>query len=205
MMEPITEKKAIIIYAESTPNPSSIKFVANISLNPAPAIVFTDAKVAKSCPLATELFKFPFVQSVFLASNFVTITKIENIEWNEIMSPVREFIKTYLESGKPIFSKETPPVVHTDGRANVNADAGVKPFNEIETKIAAVLEEYIKPAVESDGGAISLKSFQDGVVTVIMQGSCSGCPSSTMTLKAGIEGLLKRLIPEVQTVIAEQA
>ncbi|HRG57718.1 MAG TPA: NifU family protein [Bacteroidia bacterium] len=204
-MESTTEKKAIIIYAESTPNPASIKFVANISINPAPAIVFTDAKVAKSSPLASALFEFPFVQSVFLASNFITITKSENVEWAEIMSPVRDFIKSYLESGATVFSKEAPPVVHTDGRANVNAEANVKPFNEIETKIAAVLEEYIKPAVESDGGAISLKSFNEGVVTVIMQGSCSGCPSSTMTLKAGIEGLLKRLIPEVTTVIAEQA
>jgi Fe-S cluster biogenesis protein NfuA len=203
-METSTEKKAIIIYAESTPNPSSIKFVANIALNPAPAIVFTDATMAKSSPIATELFNFPFVQSVFIASNFITITKSDAVEWTEVMSPVRDFLKVYLESGKPIFSKAAPPVVHTDGRANINADASAKPFSEIETKIASILEEYIKPAVESDGGAISLKSFENGVVTVIMQGSCSGCPSSTMTLKAGIEGLLKRLLPEVQTVIAEQ-
>jgi hypothetical protein len=203
-METSTEKKAIIIYAESTPNPSSIKFVANIALNPAPAIVFTDATMAKSSPIATELFNFPFVQSIFIASNFITITKSDAVEWTEVMSPVRDFLKVYLESGKPIFSKAAPPVVHTDGRANINADASAKPFSEIETKIAAILEEYIKPAVESDGGAISLKSFENGVVTVIMQGSCSGCPSSTMTLKAGIEGLLKRLLPEVQTVIAEQ-
>ena len=203
-METSTEKKAIIIYAESTPNPSSIKFVANIALNPAPAIVFTDATMAKSSPIATELFNFPFVQSVFIASNFITITKSDAVEWTEVMSPVRDFLKVYLESGKPIFSKAAPPVVHTDGRANINADASAKPFSEIETKIASILEEYIKPAVESDGGAISLKSFENGVVTVIMQGSCSGCPSSAMTLKAGIEGLLKRLLPEVQTVIAEQ-
>ena len=203
-METSTEKKAIIIYAESTPNPSSIKFVANIALNPAPAIVFTDATMAKSSPIATELFNFPFVQSIFIASNFITITKSDAVEWTEVMSPVRDFLKVYLESGKPIFSKAAPPVVHTDGRANINADASAKPFSEIETKIASILEEYIKPAVESDGGAISLKSFENGVVTVIMQGSCSGCPSSTMTLKAGIEGLLKRLLPEVQTVIAEQ-
>lgn len=203
-METSTEKKAIIIYAESTPNPSSIKFVANIALNPAPAIVFTDAAMAKSSPIATELFNFPFVQSIFIASNFITITKSDVVEWTEVMSPVRDFLKVYLESGKPIFSKAAPPVVHTDGRANINADASAKPFSEIETKIASILEEYIKPAVESDGGAISLKSFENGVVTVIMQGSCSGCPSSTMTLKAGIEGLLKRLLPEVQTVIAEQ-
>ena len=203
-METSTEKKAIIIYAESTPNPSSIKFVANIALNPAPAIVFTDATMAKSSPIATELFNFPFVQSVFIASNFITVTKSDAVEWTEVMSPVRDFLKVYLESGKPIFSKAAPPVVHTDGRANINADASAKPFSEIETKIASILEEYIKPAVESDGGAISLKSFENGVVTVIMQGSCSGCPSSTMTLKAGIEGLLKRLLPEVQTVIAEQ-
>jgi Fe-S cluster biogenesis protein NfuA len=204
-MEPTTEKKAINIYAESTPNPSSIKFVANVALNPAPAIVFTDAKVAKSCPLALELFNFPFVQSVFLASNFITITKTEHVEWTEIMIPVKDFIKSYLENGKPIFSKETPPVVHTDGRANINANTNIKPFSEIETKIAAILDEYIKPAVEGDGGAISLNSFDNGIVTVLMQGSCSGCPSSTMTLKAGIEGLLKRLIPEVQTVISEEA
>jgi Fe-S cluster biogenesis protein NfuA len=203
-METSSEKKAIIIYAESTPNPASIKFVANIPLNPAPAIVFTDAAMAKSSPLAVELFKFPFVYSVFLASNFITITKRDTVEWNEVMSSLRDFIKLYLESGKPIFSKEAPPTVLTDGRANINADGHAKPFTEIETRIAAILEEYIKPAVESDGGAISLKSFQDGVVTVIMQGSCSGCPSSTMTLKAGIEGLLKRMLPEVQTVIAEQ-
>ena len=204
-METASEKKVVIIYAESTPNPSSIKFVANSAINPAPAIVFTNAKVAKSCPLAMELFNFPFVQSVFLASNFITVTKIEAVDWTEIMIPVKDFIKDYLESGKPVFSKETPPVVHLDGRANVNADIAARPFSEIETRIAAILDEYIKPAVQSDGGAISLKSFDNGVVTVVMQGSCSGCPSSTMTLKAGIEALLKRMEPEVQTVIAEQA
>ena len=204
-METVSEKKVVIIYAESTPNPSSIKFVANIAINPAPAIVFTNAKVAKSCPLALELFNFPFVQSVFLASNFITVTKIDAVEWTEIMIPVKDFIKEYLESGKPVFSKETPPVVHLDGRANVNADSTIKPFTDLETSIAAILDEYIKPAVQSDGGAISLKSFDNGVVTVVMQGSCSGCPSSTMTLKAGIEALLKRMVPEVQSVIAEQA
>lgn len=204
-METQPHANVVQLYTESTPNPASIKFVANRVLNPAPAILYTNRGDAITSPLAAELFQFPFVQTVFFAANFITITKSDITDWQEIMTPLRDFIKGYLEEGKPVFNTQKPPAVHTDGRANINGMEQERIFTEMETKIASILEEYIRPAVESDGGAILLKSFQEGVVTVQMQGSCSGCPSSNMTLKAGIEGLLKRLVPEVKTVIAEQA
>lgn len=198
-------KVPVTIYVESTPNPASLKFVANRALNPAPSILYTDLASAKSSPLALALFKFPFIKNIFIAANFITITKIDAIEWQDVMHALRDFLTTYLNGDEPIFNKETPPVIHVDGRVNIAAQEAPKPFTDIETKIAGILDEYIKPAVESDGGAISLKSFNEGIVTVIMQGSCSGCPSSTYTLKAGIEGLLKRLVPEVESVVAEEA
>jgi Fe-S cluster biogenesis protein NfuA len=152
---------------------------------------FPDKESAGGAPLAQELFDYPFVDRVFYMSNFVTVTKKEDVEWLEIQSTLKDHIKNFLESGRHIIEIFEPE----------------NESNEIETetvkKIKTILEEYIKPAVEQDGGAITYHSFTDGVVRVRLQGSCSGCPSSTVTLKAGIENLFKRLMPEeVQSVEA---
>lgn len=183
--------KNIHIYLESNPNPNSLKFVVNEMLVPETmSFDFPDAESASISPLAQELFGFPFVDRVFFASNFVTVTKKEDVEWLEIQNTLKEHIKKYLESGKFIIE-----VSETEAPAGEETEA-VK-------KIKTILDEYIRPAVEQDGGAITYHSFQDGIVKVKLQGSCSGCPSSMITLKAGIENLFTRMMPgEVKAVEA---
>jgi Fe-S cluster biogenesis protein NfuA len=185
--------KNIHIYLESNPNPNSLKFVVNEMLIPEGlSFDFPDALSTSISPLAKELFEFPFVDRVFFAGNFVTVTKKEDVDWIEIQNTLKEFIKKYLEAGKLVIE--------------VNDDIeGIPAEEETETvkKIKTILEEYIRPAVEQDGGAITYHSFQDGVVKVKLQGSCSGCPSSMITLKAGIENLFTRMMPgEVTSVEA---
>ena len=187
-----TTPKNIHIYLESNPNPNSLKFVVNEMLIPEGlSFDFPDISTTENAPLAKELFSYPFVDRVFYMSNFITVTKKENIEWLEIQSVLKEHIKKFLESGKFIVEAE---------------EADTTPAQEeTETvkKIKTILEEYIRPAVEQDGGAITFHSFRDGIVKVRLQGSCSGCPSSMVTLKAGIENLFKRMMPdEVQAVEA---
>jgi Fe-S cluster biogenesis protein NfuA len=192
----IEVKQPIVIYAESTPNPSSLKFVANIFLLQSGSVEYLSKEEAKNSPLASQLFDFSGVSSVFIAGNFVTITKQPGIEWYEITNILREFIKGFLESGEKIFI----------GEKGQKADASIErtqTASAVESKIVEALEEYVRPAVEQDGGAIHFKSFENGIVTLILKGSCSGCPSSVITLKSGIENLLKQLIPEVHEVIAE--
>jgi Fe-S cluster biogenesis protein NfuA len=191
-------KKLINIYTEAVPNPNAMKFVANTMLVANEEIVkdYPDAASATDSPLAQELFKFPFVQRVFIANNFVTITKDEASDWAEQIPVMRHFLKNYIEEGNPVFEVEGTEDTPT---ANPNDSEAVK-------KIKGILDEYIRPAVEMDGGHIMFHSFEPetGVVKVLLQGSCSGCPSSTITLKAGIENLLTRMMPgEVKTVVAE--
>lgn len=189
-------KKVITVYTESTPNPASMKFVANCYLLESGSVEFTDRNQATNCPLASRLFEFSGISSVFIASNFITLTKNSAVDWFDMNGILREFIKTYLESDQPVFI----------GPAEQVADSSIArtaTMNAIETRIIETLEEYVRPAVEQDGGAIHFKSFEDGKVTVVLKGSCSGCPSSSVTLKTGIETLLKNLIPEVQEVVAE--
>lgn len=187
-MEPNT---LLTVYAESTPNPATMKFVANKMLLPdGLSMDFPGVETTADSPLAAQLFQFSGVTGVFIASNFVTVTKASELEWSDLIPILREFVKGYLSSGEPIvFAKQT-----SESAASAS---------EIDEKIKQLLDEYIRPAVEEDGGAISFKSFDKGVVTVILQGSCSGCPSSTLTLKAGIENLLKRMVPEVTEVVSE--
>jgi Fe-S cluster biogenesis protein NfuA len=191
----------INVYAESTPNPNAVKFVLNKMLVPNDIVEFRFGSQAKNAPLVSDLFNMPFVVSVFISNNFITITKTEQTDWHEIIPVLRDFIGDYFRSGKELFTQTI-----TTHKGEIVEQIPEEPnvlTNELDIKISNILDEYIKPAVESDGGAISFKSFKNGVVTVKMQGSCSGCPSSTMTLKAGIEGLLKRLVPEVESVVAE--
>jgi len=188
------------VYAESTPNPATMKYVVNRPLLIDNSAEYTDISQTKSSPLAAALFQFPFIKGIYIKNNFVTVTKVPVVEWREIMHELREFIINFFNDGKiavtelPVQEKkETKSVVHEN------------PLNptEAESKIIDILDEYIKPAVEQDGGEISFKSFEDGVVSVVLRGSCSGCPSSTLTLKAGIEQLLKRMVPGVESVVAE--
>ena len=179
-----------------------MKFVCNRTLIAGTPIDFTGKEQTKASPLANKLFSFPFVTGVFIASNFITISKTKTIEWLDIQTDLREFLQDYLTQGLPVLSEK----IITE-KAVIVGDSeviGEKSTNETDIKIAQILDEYIRPAVEGDGGAFTFKSFKNGIVTVVLQGSCSGCPSSTFTLKAGIEGLLKRLVPEVNEVVAEE-
>lgn len=184
--------KNVHIYLESNPNPNSLKFVINEMLVPeGMSFDFPDAESASLSPLAQELFTYPFVERVFFMSNFITVTKKEDIDWLEIQGTLKDHIKKYLEAGKFIIEM------------NEAEAAPAEEETETTKKIKAILEEYIRPAVEQDGGAITYHSFQNGIVKVRLQGSCSGCPSSTVTLKAGIENLFKRMLPgEVYAVEA---
>ena len=200
-------KRPVIIYAESTPNPASMKFVANqLLLSEGATAQYLSKAETKGAPLASKLFEFPFVKSVFFASNFVTVLKTDQVQWEDITLELRDFIKTYLNEGKPIITELPKTEVAVDNTFTATKQVFTEhasPTTEIEVKIVEILEQYIRPAVEGDGGSITFKGFENGVVTVQLRGSCSGCPSSTITLKAGIEGLLKRMIPEVKEVVSE--
>ena len=186
-------KPVINIYTEAVPNPNSLKFVLNFLLLPdGVSRDFPDAESAAKAPLAKELFAFPFVKRVFYMSNFVTVTKDVLADWYEVKGQIQNHIKAFLESGRQILEEEN--VVEDHKILDTDSD--------VEAKIKGILDEYIRPAVEMDGGAISFDSFNEGKVKVMLQGSCSGCPSSTVTLKAGIETLLKKMVPEVQEVEA---
>jgi len=195
------ETLPVIVYAESTPNPSTLKFVINRTLLPDYSVTYTDASQTSQCPLAAELFLLNYVKAVYIANNFITVTKQPTVEWVEVMNELREFIKTWFTDEKPVFTALPPkPAV------NETAVSGESLSDDAaEQKIIEILDEYIKPAVEQDGGEIAFKSFENGVVSVELKGSCSGCPSSTLTLKAGIEQLLKRMVPGVEKVVAENA
>lgn len=193
------------IYAESTPNPNTMKFVANrwLITNDRSYEILADQRVGGPSPLAEKLFTFPFINGVFIAGNFVTVTKSEAIEWTDVVMELREFIKEYLNSdGMEVIREEFLNAKEEDVEEKDEPSRTTKDFTDFEKRISEILDEYIKPAVESDGGAIELDSFDSGVVKVILKGSCSGCPSSTATLKGGIESLLKNMLPEVKEVEA---
>jgi Fe-S cluster biogenesis protein NfuA len=200
MSELAKEKRVVSIYTESNPNPNSMKFVANFLVVPeGESYDFPDLKSAEFAPLAAELFKtFDFVDRVFYMNNFITVTKNPDLDWIEVSSKISAFIKTYLESEQAVLVDG-----EVETASEVLEEVPAEADSNIIAQIKDVLEEYIKPAVEMDGGAITFESYNEGVVKVLLQGSCSGCPSSTITLKAGIESLLKRAIPEVQSVEAE--
>ena len=193
-----TGNPVISIYTEMTPNPETMKFVANKLLYPGKSIDFAEESLATPSPLAKELFGFPFVKGVFIASNFVTLTKTaETEDWQDVIPAIKQFLKDYLENGGVVVNEDELAQMQPSGNT-VHADD-----DDIVKRVKELLENYVKPAVEMDGGAIQFKSYEDGVVNLMLQGSCSGCPSSMITLKAGIEGMMKRMIPEVKEVVAE--
>ena len=176
------------IYTELTPNPASIKFVLERIILEGAADFPTKEEATKSA-LAERLFQYPFVNGVFISRNFVTVTKIESARWEDVIPVVKEEIKKFLESNAVIVEQ-----------SDVTVAAGEE--DEVIKKIKQLIDEQIRPAVAMDGGDIVYEGFEDGVVKLRMRGSCSGCPSSTMTLKAGIQNLLTRMVPEVKSVEA---
>ena len=195
-MQTTESSRLISIYTESNPNPNSLKFVANFMLVPEGiSRDFPAVSATNEAPLAKALFdKFSYVNRVFYMSNFVTVTKDGEVEWFEVKNEIQQFIKSFLETGEPVLTEKIEKTLDEELTGDDTA-----------TKIKGVLEEYIRPAVEMDGGAISFHSFEKGIVKVLLQGACSGCPSSTITLKSGIENLLKKMVPEVKEVVAEEA
>lgn len=196
-----TKKVAVTVYTESTPNPSVLKFVSNKKLVTS-SYEFTSIETAKPSPMATALFHFPFVKSVFFDENYVSITKYDIAEWNDISFELREFIKNYIEDAKEIVSPDAPEVVE---KSVEKVEAHFETLDDTSKQIVNILEEYVKPAVASDGGNIQFESYDETTKTVkvILQGACSGCPSSTFTLKNGIENMLKEMLAgKVESVVA---
>ncbi|WP_323027169.1 NifU family protein [Gelidibacter japonicus] len=192
--ETMEKKKPVSIYAESTPNPAVLKFVANRQLV-ATSYEFVSIEDAKYSPLATELFHLPFVKSVYFDENFISVTKYEVADWSEITTDLREFIRNYIESGKDIILADAPKALNKTGS---QVEANFADYDDISKEIITILDEYVRPAVASDGGNIEFQSYDPATkrVSVILQGACSGCPSSTYTLKNGIENMLKQMLKD---------
>ena len=187
------KKVPVTVYAESTPNPSVMKFVSNKKIVTT-LFEFTSIDDAKLSPLAIELFHFPFVKSVFLDENYVSITKYDMAEWQDITIEIREFIKNYIEQGKEVVLANA---AETLKKSSEQLDSHFETLDDTSKEIINILEEYVKPAVASDGGNIQFISYDANTknVSVMLQGACSGCPSSTYTLKSGIENMLKEMLP----------
>ncbi len=203
------------VFAELTPNPASMKFVADRPLvdEMGTCVEFESLEETRGCsPLAEQLFQFPFVTNVFMMNDFVTVNKNEMVEWEEVTNELREFIRDHLSNGREVLTSMPDPKEEKDSEKeakgsesssnSVESLFGDGPSSPHDGRIKELLSEYIAPAVQGDGGAIHFHSFQDGVVKLVLKGACSGCPSSNVTLKDGIEMLLKEHIPEVKMVEA---
>ena len=193
----------VMLYTEQTPNPESLKFVTNRMLYQGTAD-FREAELAREwSPLAAALFELPYVKGVYVCNNFVTITKEFNYDWDDVMLKAKAFLKTWIQDDKDIVKEgfaEAYEKIEEERRAAYEYSGDDE---AIVKKVEDLIDTYVRPAVEMDGGNITFKSFRDGIVTVVMQGACSGCPSSTVTLKSGIESMLQRMIPEVKEVVQE--
>jgi len=187
------KKVPVTVYAESTPNPSAMKFVANKRIVTA-TYEFTSKEEAKYSPFASELFEFPFVKNVFFDENFVSITKHDTANWDDVTLELREFVRSYIEDSKIIVTEDAPAILQKTAQQQ---DQNFETLDDTSKEIVNILEQYVRPAVASDGGNIQFRSY-DGetkTVNVILQGACSGCPSSTYTLKSGIENMLREMLP----------
>jgi len=183
------EKSQIEISIEETPNPETLKFVVNLELLKGESKYYESKEQTHDSPMVAKLFDFSFIENVFIGRNFLSISKQSEIPW-EVAQPVLiSFIRTYLEAGNLVIMDGHKEIIKEDGN------------NGVESQIIAILDAYVKPAVERDGGLILFRSYQDGVVSVELKGACKGCPSSSITLKRGIQSILTRLVPEVTDVI----
>lgn len=197
-----TVKSPVMLYTEQTPNPEALKYVTNRLLYRGIADFKEKDLAAEWSPMANSLMELPYVKSVYFNNNYVTVMKELNYDWAEIMLKLKEFIKDFIENGGEVV-KEGFAEFAEQQMAQSNASQFAGEDGEIARKVKELIDTYVKPAVEMDGGNIEFKAFEKGRVFVTMQGSCSGCPSSTVTLKAGIEGMLKRMVPEVTEVVQE--
>lgn len=187
-----TKKQPITVYGETTPNPAALKFVVSRMLTKN-AVEYKNIDQTSSSPLAKELFKFPYVKEIFIDENYISVTKYDVNEWDEITLEVRSFIKQYIENGGIVLDES---LVEANAKQENN---NIQDFDNLDVtsqQIINILEEYVKPAVQADGGNIAFDSYNetDKTVKVILQGACSGCPSSTFTLKSGIENMLKSML-----------
>ena len=197
------KKEPIEVYAEATPNPSVMKFGTNKALTQVDVEYQNIEEASKSSPLAKSLFSFPFVSGVFISENYISIAKFDIVEWNDVYAELRNFISTYLQENKPIISEL--PKTELSIKKEENENMAISNLEGTEKEIVAILEEYIRPAVAADGGNIAFQAYDEEskVVSVILQGACSGCPSSTVTLKNGIETMLKEMLPnKINEVVA---
>jgi len=203
MEENIVKKSPVMLYTEETPNPETLKFVTNRMLYKGTADFRDDSLAKEWSPLGIALFELPYVKGVYICNNFITITKEFNYGWEDIMLQAKNFLKNYIESEGEIITEG-----FAEAMEKIEAERGVSyeytgEETEIVQKIKELIDTYVRPAVEMDGGNIAFKSYNKGIVTVILQGACSGCPSSTVTLKSGIETMLQRMVPEVKEVVSE--
>lgn len=199
--EESTKPVAVTVYAEVTPNPATMKFVASRKIVPA-TFEFKNIEEAKNSKLATELFQFPFVKQVFIDENYVSVSKYDVIEWDDITVELREVIRNFIADGKEVV--DTEKIMPSAVKAPATEEEAEE-YDDTSLQIIDILEEYVKPAVASDGGNILFKSYEaeSKTVNVILQGACSGCPSSTFTLKNGIETMLKNMMGDkVNEVVA---
>lgn len=210
-----TAKIPVSVYAEMTPNPTVLKFVANKQLVEVDSVEFRNIEEAQPSPLATKLFHFPFVKEVFISANYIAVSKYDIVEWEEVTMELRELIRDFLANGGVAVNvdaiKPKDEESSESDKPNTEAAGFIHPeetpqeeWDAIDEKIVSLLDEYVKPAVANDGGNIKFLNHQEGIVSVLLQGACSGCPSSTATLKQGIEAMLKNFLPgqikEVQAV-----
>lgn len=192
LTETTAKKVPVTVYAESTPNPANLKFVTNKKIVASP-LEFKNVEESVNAPLVRALYNFPFVKEVFLTENYVSIQKYDIVEWDDVFQEVREFIKNYIEEGKEIVTEN---LVQTPTQAESKKEEDFEKLDDTSKEIVNIIEEYVKPAVASDGGNILFKHYDPETknVQVILQGACSGCPSSTFTLKNGIENMLKEMM-----------
>lgn len=200
------QKVPVSVYAEMTPNPAVLKFVANKRLIEQDSVEFKNIEEAKPSPLAVKLFHFPFVKEVFISSNYIAISKYDIVEWEDVTLEIRELVRDYVTEGQPVLTAPViaePVEVLNPEASSAEAEVYPEPNGPLDEKIISLLDEYVKPAVTSDGGNIKYLNYDEGKVSVLLQGACSGCPSSTATLKQGIENLLKQMLPgQIKEVVA---
>ncbi|MFN3876118.1 MAG: NifU family protein [Flavobacteriales bacterium] len=199
-----TRRPPVTVYAEQTPNPATMRYVASRMLVPEGRILefrHPDEPAGVS-PLAETVFNLPFVTGVLISGNFISVTKNGSVDWDLVQLELREYIQEFLNSDGRVVHADAPAQALAE--ANDRAVSHARAQSPDEERIIRALEEYIRPAVEQDGGHIAFRSFTDGVVTVSLRGSCSGCPSSMVTLKQGIENLLRMEVPGVREVVAEE-
>lgn len=201
----MTDKKIPLnIYAESTPNPAIMKFVSNILLVPdGRSYELNPDDDLSAFPLAARLFTFPFITKVYMTGNFLSLSKADGIDWQDVFHELRDFMYNYIITGHPIIDSENlPQEVMSFEELPDEVVTHSEPSSDIESRIIEILDEYVKPAVESDGGNILFRSFDNGRLTLSLRGACNGCPSSTITLKNGIQNIFEKMLPEVKEVVA---